>query len=639
MVAAGSAEGGLLLVFPPLVISGFGTYYPSTAVLSAHLNRLGILNTQVCLNNKLVRFISGSGLTPDAFPGISEVCEAEIVQTAAAASALFRNIRARGGDTAWLSLKSSDRLTWSNILRHIFKPVHVDAAIEDICERVVREDPICKYYMTFYASDPSLTQAIESAPCVGISIAMGPQLLPAMLFSKWVRSVNPSARVVIGGPAISLLDPRELALLQTRVPYWDVAVRFEGENAIADLAAQLRSNSWCPSAISNACFVEERGGLTETPPKPGPPLDLLPCANFQSDIVQEIAATELGITEARGCYWGQCSYCDYVELYHGSKPYRSRSAAAIVREMQFQHDTHGISHFTLITEALAPSAARKLVEEIDKAALTITWSSFVMVHSGFDRSLLRRMVKSGCVSVVVGMESMTTRVLRLVKKWADQEANEQFLQAAKGAGLKLTINLIPDLPTTTFSEAMASLEAVRRNAQAIETLSVFPFEATKSSELGRFPERFGLSAKPSAGASRQAQYESNHLSVSDEAMSSEERDQVLAAFKDFSSTHNASRVLDRPCHSDHFELAEERFIVRGYGGTTRLINFFTQKDIEISRGLDLMIKILRTEGPITRSALMPFLGTESRCDRFIDELYSMGLIRKRKGGTSLAIAL
>jgi len=48
------------------------------------------------------------------------------------------------------------------------------------------------------------------------------------------------------------------------------------------------------------------------------------------------------------------------------------------------------------------------------------------------------------------METMNDRVLRLVHKAATAAENGAFLERASNAGISLQVNLIPDLPTTTF---------------------------------------------------------------------------------------------------------------------------------------------------------------------------------------------
>jgi hypothetical protein len=110
----------------------------------------------------------------------------------------------------------------------------------------------------------------------------------------------------------------------------------------------------------------------------------------------------------------------------------------------------------------------------------------------FDRDLLRLMGASGCDLLVVGLESMVTRALRLVHKAADREQNIAFFEAARDARLPLYVNVIPDLPSTTRAEALAGLRDLEAVRDCLTKVTIIPFEATRSSNVGRAPERFGL---------------------------------------------------------------------------------------------------------------------------------------------------
>jgi len=145
-----------------------------------------------------------------------------------------------------------------------------------------------------------------------------------------------------------------------------------------------------------------------------------------------------------------------------------------------------------------------------------------MVEKHFTPELFALMREAGCEYLVIGAETMTDRVLALVNKFARQEDNIKFFQAARQQGIKLHVNLIPDLPSTTYEESIRSLELFRDLADCFESITIFPFEATRSSAIGRSPEHFGLQAIEGAETGGQAQYAANHLPNIDPAMTHEQ---------------------------------------------------------------------------------------------------------------------
>jgi hypothetical protein len=125
-----------------------------------------------------------------------------------------------------------------------------------------------------------------------------------------------------------------------------------------------------------------------------------------------------------------------------------------------------------------------------------------------------------------------------VHKSADREENIRFLKEASAAGVKLRVNLIPDLPTTTYAEALESLEDIRALADCVSGLAVFPFEPTRSSNVGRNPARFGLLPLADGDDTGVFSYALNHLQSVDPAMTADERADVHRRYKEFRSWLN-----------------------------------------------------------------------------------------------------
>jgi hypothetical protein len=176
-----------------------------------------------------------------------------------------------------------------------------------------------------------------------------------------------------------------------------------------------------------------------------------------------------------------------------------------------------------------------------------------MVDRRFDRDLLRLMAASGCDLLVVGLESMVTRVLKLVHKAADRDENIRFLTDARAAGIPLHVNLIPDLPSTTREEALKGLADLESVADCMTEANVIPFEPTRSSRVGRAPSQFGLLAADAPGPSVHAQLSLNTLAATDPAMTAAERAEIFQAYRAFAAEVNvrSSALADDPSLSQY----------------------------------------------------------------------------------------
>jgi len=408
-----------------------------------------------------------------------------------------------------------------------------------------QSSPAAAVYERFFVDSGVAASIPESVVLAGISAPMGPQLVPALLLARHLKAWRPQLRVVLGGPSLSVMADEDLAELLLVHPEVDCAVRFDGEYPLLELTRQALAQDWRPQSVAG---VSCRDGqeVVHIAPGPGPNVNQLPAPLYDRAAVARLSEPRLGVTQARGCYWGKCDYCDFVELFEGSAPFRGRHAGNFVDELQQLRDELGARRFYFITESIPPAFARKASQLIIDRRLDIAWHSFAMVDRRFDAELLELMKASGCDGLTIGLETMTTRVLRLVHKSATREENIRFLQDARKAGISLTVNLIVDLPTTTFAEAMATLQDMETLTDCVDHITVFPFEATRSSNVGRDPGQFGLLVNQSSAPSGQAQYALNHLRNIDPAMTDKQRAEALRRYRQFADSVNQRARTGQP---------------------------------------------------------------------------------------------
>jgi len=571
--AADSGRRSVVLAFPPLVESSFGRYFPSIAVLAGYLGSRDVTTHQWDLNEEFALHLLDPAHLREAGHGVLTGLEgcypAELSAVAGRWLAAHRDTLFDAEGRHLFAASTGP----AYLLSALAQPYLVDPEPEWLADAALLDSDRTLVYRGFYEGLDLAARVPEDACLFGISVPMGPQLVPALLLARAVKQVRPEVRVVLGGPTVSLMQEDDLAVLLDAHRQVDAVVRFDGETPLAALCAQAGSGRWRPTEIAGVS-ARTADTVQHTAPAPGLHPNVLPPADYDPELLGRLVGTELGIVQARGCYWGKCDYCDFVELYDGSPPYRGRSVQSFMAELEHQVRSHGVRRFELITESIPPAFARRFSQAVIDSGLDIVWNSFAMVDRRFDAELLELMVRSGCEYLVIGMETTNTRVLKLVHKSADREENLRFIREAHRAGMKLRINLIPDLPSTTLEEAMESLRDVTELADCVESFTVFPFEATRSSEVGRNPERFGLVVSDGdTGLANQAQYALNHLGNLDPAMTDEQRRGVHRAYQDFAVQHGSGHMrrtgaefLARlPDPDESFRLGVEHLDVLPYG--------------------------------------------------------------------------
>lgn len=605
-----------MLIFPPLVHSNWGNYYPSTAVLAAALKAEGFNAQQYDLNAEFLDFLvrpdrlaaAERGLDLSPGEGLLEEADRRAATLARASAAqLLRRKALSVTDSRGRHLPSDGQASYSAALE-LARPFHVDEPVSYLVSDTFATSAVAKAYEAFF-QDCDIAQRLEGiAHGVGISVPMGPQLGPAILLARHIRARAPGLRVVLGGPTLTLMTPASLDQLLTETPEIDAVARYAGEAPICALAKQCRDGDWAPERAPQVVTAQ---GAPDGDGK-GARLGSSIIAHYAPDIMEKLVAPRLGLQQARGCYWGECAYCDFIELFNTGLRYDGRSVAGVLDEMREQKRRHGVRDFWLITEALPPKVAHKFAQGIVEEGLDVDWRSFVMVDPDYTEEILRLMRRSGCSSLTVGLESMTTRALENVHKRASREENLAFLEAVRTAGLKVDINLIPNLPTTTAEEAMDGLADLERFADTFRCVSVFPFEATHSSGIGRDPEKYGL--RPVALAEQddpmfprgQAQYADNRIIFVDDAMSPDEHREVMAAYMSFARRVNRTARDLRPASkreaapSGPFELRSEAIAVVNEGSQAVIYDWARDQFWDLPELVGDLVCWMRDRGEATR---------------------------------------
>jgi radical SAM family protein len=529
------------LIFPPLVWSAFDSAYPSTAVLSAFLRQHGIETTQDDLNDEFARFLVDGPLLSRLGAGKVAHLNSDSV-TAAAARWAQRNRQQLLDGQGRLLPRHEDSTNYRHVMEILSRPFFTDGSV-GAQWRIDQVRHPGDTYVEFYEWCAIAERLPTDVSLIGISVPMGPQLLPALLLADHLKKARPGVPIVLGGPTLSLMDAADSEKLLAFHPAVNCIVRYDGEFPLLELARQALAGTWNPRAVAGVSYLAD-GQARHNAPSRGPNVNKLPPPDYPAHMLSRKADPTLAVIQARGCYWGKCDYCDFVELFEGSPAFRGRHPENFVDEIELLIDHTGIRRFRFITESIPPAFARRACELFLDRHVDLSWHSFAMVDRRFDRDLLALMVEAGCDHLVVGLETMNTRVLKLVHKSADREENLRFLRDARDVGMRLTVNLIADLPSTTYEEAEASLAEIRTMSDCFENLSVFSFEPTRSSRVGRSPEKFGLIEAPASGSVGTAQYGLNHYDSVDPAMTASQRAEIHRRYRAFGAEierRNAAR--------------------------------------------------------------------------------------------------
>lgn len=249
--------------------------------------------------------------------------------------------------------------------------------------------------------------------------------------AKIAKKINPSVKVIIGGPHPTALP--DTALKEEAV---DFIVMKEGEETLLELCQSLKNGDNDFKKINGIGFRESNGTVFLTPPRkpiedldtiPFPARDVLKLEKYYSAPTKALTGKKsTSILGSRGCYFN-CIHC-ISRLMYGQK-IRVRGAHKIVDEIEECYRKYGIEEFKFDDDNITQfrDVVLEMCRLIHEKKLNIAWICMSRVDC-ITEDLAREMKKAGCKKVSFGLESGSKKVLGLMRKGVDPEKAKEAVR-------------------------------------------------------------------------------------------------------------------------------------------------------------------------------------------------------------------
>ena len=147
---------------------------------------------------------------------------------------------------------------------------------------------------------------------------------------------------------------------------------------------------------------------------------------------------------SRGCWWGERSHCTFCGLNGGSMSYRQKPAAQAAQEIITMTKRYNSRRIEAVDNILAvdyiDAALPQLTALEDKPAL------FFEVKANLKRHEVQKLAAAGVRWIQPGIESLDTRVLKLVAKGTTAAHNVQLLKWCRQYGVRLSWSVLWGFP-------------------------------------------------------------------------------------------------------------------------------------------------------------------------------------------------
>lgn len=271
-----------------------------------------------------------------------------------------------------------------------------------------------------------------------------PQLPAAVRIADRVRSVRPDARLVVGGPHVTLVHSavkleqrkgrisRAHQALERLKQVFDVLVSGDGEFAIFRALEATTTTVIDADDPSNGMFMNNQ----QYDAMPFPARHLVDLASYRYSI-EDRAATS--IVAQLGCPFG-CGFCGGRNT-RSLRNIRVRSTASILREIEELHRDYGFTGFMFYDDELNVSRSMsQLMDGISdlqsRLGVDFRLRGFVKAELLTDEQA-SAMSRAGFRWLLCGFEAGHERILANINKGATLDDNTRAMDTAHRHGIKV----------------------------------------------------------------------------------------------------------------------------------------------------------------------------------------------------------
>lgn len=322
------------------------------------------------------------------------------------------------------------------------------------------------------------------------------QMVASMALAKRLKAKYPKLPIVFGGATFE----DELAeQVLTHCPYVDVVNCGDGDLTLPELATRLANR--LPLTGMPGAMHRKGGQLAYAGRAPNlEELDLTPIPDFDEYFAtrrstryeesEDRFEVLLPIETARGCWYGMKNHCTFCGLNRSGMEFRQKSAENVLEMLKALSRRYGIVHFSAIDNILAPEYAQKLFGRLaeEKSDFRLHYE----VRPNLSRSQLKLLRLGGLDSVQPGVESLSTHVLTLMKKFTTGMKNLELLKWTTYYGIDNQYNLLYGFSGETAEDYASQALLIPKLAHLQPPYCMAPARADRGSPMYERPTEHGL---------------------------------------------------------------------------------------------------------------------------------------------------
>jgi radical SAM superfamily enzyme YgiQ (UPF0313 family) len=146
----------------------------------------------------------------------------------------------------------------------------------------------------------------------------------------------------------------------------------------------------------------------------------------------------IDVMSGRGCAWGRCNFCLWVQSFVPGSVYNLRSLDHFMQEFEYiVRFIPEVRSVMIQDDMITNRRGQQISNALLDRGIRIQWSCYAKPNSGLTPETLALMKQSGCLNLHVGFESGDDEVLKNIDKGSTVEQAKEFGRLAHEAGLQI----------------------------------------------------------------------------------------------------------------------------------------------------------------------------------------------------------
>ena len=274
------------------------------------------------------------------------------------------------------------------------------------------------------------------------------QNVPSLALARRLKQRQPNLVTVFGG---ANCEGPMGAALHRNFPQVDFVVRGEGEHAFVELLDTLGGHNSMRD-VAGLCWRETSATHIENNERGEPcPIADVPAPDYDS-YFNRLAISSLKaqldpkivLEAARGCWWGEKHQCTFCGLNGAMMRFRSKSAERVWQEMCEAVERYQSLDIIMVDNIIDMRYFTSLLPRI----ASVDWDLKIHyeVKSNLRDEHVQALEQARVYHIQPGIESLSSRVLQLMRKGVSGPQNVQLLRDGEEHGLTISWNYLYGFP-------------------------------------------------------------------------------------------------------------------------------------------------------------------------------------------------